>query len=420
MKNQALRYYMHDGPTAFRFELAGELNREDARRLDQDWRTASSVIGDRRLNVDITFVTGVDQQGSALLARWYREGARIIANSTASRALAESILGVSLPQPAEEARAVPGANQTWQPFHTRVLAPTIHALVLAAALLFPADAHAATLRADTVAAWDDYLRAVNTNFQNGAHPGSNFLWTFEDAQRASKVRSGEIMVVSATGDNPKKVPGGLIHHWMGAVFLPGLKLNHVFEATRDYDRYKEVYRPSVIESKAIAKNGTDDQFSMMLMNKVLFSKTALDADYHATNVRLDDRRWYRVSTTTRVQEIEEFGQPGEHKLPEGEGGGLIWKLYSVARFEQRDGGVYVEIEAIALSRDIPAALRLVAAPIVRRISRNSLLMSLQQTGEFVRDAASGTRSAAVPATAGQVRVGPSALSNQSSAFISVH
>jgi len=39
---------MHDGPTAFRFELVGNLNHEDARRLDQDWRTASSIMPPNR------------------------------------------------------------------------------------------------------------------------------------------------------------------------------------------------------------------------------------------------------------------------------------------------------------------------------------------------------------------------------------
>ena len=62
MKNIALQYYMHDGPEAFRFELAGNLNQAGAIRLEQDWKTASSVIGDRRLIVDITFVEVVDER----------------------------------------------------------------------------------------------------------------------------------------------------------------------------------------------------------------------------------------------------------------------------------------------------------------------------------------------------------------------
>src|SRR5580693_3267770 len=75
MKNQTLKYYMHDGPSAFRFELAGDLNDEGAARLDQDWRTAS-VVGSRALIVDMTFVTNVDERGRALLGRWYAQGAQ--------------------------------------------------------------------------------------------------------------------------------------------------------------------------------------------------------------------------------------------------------------------------------------------------------------------------------------------------------
>jgi ABC-type transporter Mla MlaB component len=128
MKTQALRYYMHDGPTAFRFELAGSLDYESAPRLDQDWRTASSAAGDRRLIVDMTFVTSVDEQGRALLRRWYREGARLIANSTLSRGLAESILGE--PLPATEGDPDVSAR-TWLPFRSSFLvsAATVFLLV---------------------------------------------------------------------------------------------------------------------------------------------------------------------------------------------------------------------------------------------------------------------------------------------------
>jgi hypothetical protein len=138
------------------------------------------------------------------------------------------------------------------------------------------------------------------------------------------------------------------------------------------------------------------------MNNTFFLTTALEADYEVTNVRLDDRRFYSISKTTRVQEVDEYGQPGEHRKPEGEGSGYIWKLYSVARLEERDDGVYIELEAIALSRDIPAALRVVADPIVRHLSRNSLLMSLKQTEEAVSGKpADVARSTVVPANAEQ-------------------
>jgi ABC-type transporter Mla MlaB component len=118
MKNQTLRYYMHDGPTAFRFELAGDLDDEGARRLAQDWRTASSVIGDRTLIVDMTFITNVDKGGRTLLARWHREGAQLIAKSKASREIAETILGEPLRETVAEYDR--DTRRTWLPFHSSV------------------------------------------------------------------------------------------------------------------------------------------------------------------------------------------------------------------------------------------------------------------------------------------------------------
>jgi hypothetical protein len=142
MKNQALQYYMHDGPTAFRFELAGDLNHEDARRLDQAWRTASSVVGHRRLIVDMTFVTGVDAQGRALIARWHRGGAQLIANSKASRALAESILGKPLPESPANVGGAIVSDRTWLPFPGSFLVRAV-TLVWLSTIMFPVEAHAA-------------------------------------------------------------------------------------------------------------------------------------------------------------------------------------------------------------------------------------------------------------------------------------
>src|ERR1700676_2886889 len=157
MKTQTLQYYMHDGPSAFRFELAGDLNNEAARDLDQAWRTASFVVGDRALVVDMTFVTGAEKDGRSLLARWYAEGAQLIARSKVSRALAEAIVGMSLPKSASTGI---GAGRTWLPFHISFGASKLKLTLVAAALLLPLHAHAANLKAETVAAWDDYVQSV--------------------------------------------------------------------------------------------------------------------------------------------------------------------------------------------------------------------------------------------------------------------
>ena len=120
MNYQTFQYFMHDGPQAFRFELAGTLSNEDARRLQQDWHAASSMIGNRLLIVDITFVTRVDQEGRGLLAHWYSQGAQLVAKSKASHELAETIIG----KPLSDVPSA-GVNRTWLPFHTSFSTPKL-------------------------------------------------------------------------------------------------------------------------------------------------------------------------------------------------------------------------------------------------------------------------------------------------------
>jgi hypothetical protein len=93
MKAQAFNYYMHDGPTAFSIELAGALAGESAKNLEQDWLSASAVIGKKELVVDLSFVTEIDPVGRQLLLRWRRNGATVVANTPESRVLAESVIG---------------------------------------------------------------------------------------------------------------------------------------------------------------------------------------------------------------------------------------------------------------------------------------------------------------------------------------
>jgi hypothetical protein len=231
----------------------------------------------------------------------------------------------------------------------------------------------AELKRETLDAWDQYLVAANIRMVDRA-PG-HFLWIDDSAERVGRVRNGQVMV-SPMGHTPEAVPAGLIHHWIGAAFIPGARIDDVIAVVRNYNRYTEYYKPSVIDAKTISQKAAEDRFSVVLVNQAMFLKRALDSEYQSRYVRIDDRKWYSVAETTRVQEISD-----EVRIPDGEGSGYIWRLCTISRFEERDGGVYLETEAIALSRPIPGALHWVVDPIVRRVSRASLAMSLGQTRE---------------------------------------
>lgn len=135
---------------------------------------------------------------------------------------------------------------------------------------------------------------------------------------------------------------------------------------------------------------------MLLMNKALFLKIAIENE--SSYVQTGPGRWYSIATTVRVQEIEDYGQLSQRKLPSGEGSGYVWRLHTITRYQEADGGAYVEIEAMALSRDIPSAVRWVVDPIVRRISKGAMVTSLRQTRGAVGSSGqiAAGRSVAIP------------------------
>jgi hypothetical protein len=212
-----------------------------------------------------------------------------------------------------------------------------------------------------------------------------FLWLDEQQGRTEHVRTKGPYILPIGDHIPAPVPSGLIHAWMGAGFVPNVTIPDILEVVRDYDNYEHVYKPGVLASKLNGTDGSTDFFFLRLANKSVVAKTALDAEGEASYFQVDEHRWYAYSNTAHIREYAKFGTPEEHLLPEDEGTGLIWRLSSITRLEERDGGVYAELEGYALSRDIPAVLRLFVSPIVRRVSRDSLATSLHQTKVAIDD-----------------------------------
>lgn len=255
---------------------------------------------------------------------------------------------------------------------------------VAAVLLFGAasvKSKAAELNPETLKAWDKYVEAQNLRVAESSE-ANPFLWSDQGGDRNRRLREGEVLI-EPMGENPKMVPHGLIHHWIGAMFLPNTDLDNVLKVVRDYDKYKEYYAPNVIESSLLRRAGTNDTVSLLMLNKAVVAKFALEVEFQSSYAPLSKNRCYSVAYSTQVREIEEYGQADQHPLAPNTGHGYIWRLYNVSRFEQRDGGVYIEMEAVALSRDVPTALRWVVNPAVRRTSRGSMLVSLKKTQEAV-------------------------------------
>jgi hypothetical protein len=255
--------------------------------------------------------------------------------------------------------------------------------LLLSLLSAPTISNATELRDETLNAWNEYVRAANSRMEGRLTGNSPFLWIDEVPERAQRVLQGQILVAPASNSGAQNVPHGLVHDWVGATFIQRATIEDVLAVVNDYNRYHEIYSPAVVNSKLLESEGNEHKFSMIMMQKVLSVKAAIDSQYQSRCVLVAAKRWYCISHSTEVREIKNFGESDEHELPPDEGSGFVWRLYSIARFQERDGGVYAELEAIGLSRDIPIAIRWLVNPIVEHLPRNAVSLTTQQTRDSI-------------------------------------
>lgn len=166
--------------------------------------------------------------------------------------------------------------------------PTVRALIVtlvcAGSLLAPSLSRGAELKPDTLVYWNAYLEA--TNRQVGSQ--TPFLWVDQKPERLQRVHNGEILVSSVGKENPKPVDSGLIHDWLGAAFLPDTTIEDVLSAVRDYGNYKEYYKPTVVDSTLLNRDGPCESYSMRVVNKEAVAGTG--ARYGIPNLLLQGRR----------------------------------------------------------------------------------------------------------------------------------
>ena len=261
---------------------------------------------------------------------------------------------------------------------------TLPGIVLTLLALFsvPAQSSANELKEQTLAEWNDYVHSACMRTEERAED-SPFLRVSEQPERRERARAGEIVVWREGDGHRTKVSHGLIHDWVGVVFIPKATIADVFAVARDYDHYSEIYKPAVMEARGRGSDGDDDNYSMLLVQKVLFVTAAVQGEYQTQYTQIDAKHWYSISQSTRLQAVEGFGQADMRVLPADRGPGYVWRLFSFTRFEESDGGVYVEVEAMALSRDVPAMLRWLVDPVVDHMPRDSVRETLEKTRDAV-------------------------------------
>jgi hypothetical protein len=238
---------------------------------------------------------------------------------------------------------------------------------------FPLD-----LKPTTLAAFDRYVQDV----EHRQNQRKSFLWADESQDRRQRVHDGEV-VVEPGGSRPiSEVSDGLIHDWVGAVFVPGVSLASTIEHVEDYDHARTHHR-EVTASRILWHNGNDYLIYIRLLKKKVIT-VVLDSEHEVHYYPIDATHCRSESKTVKIAEVDNPGKKDEREMPPGTGHGFLWRLNTYWRFQERDGGTWIECEAISLTRDIPTGLGWLIEPIIRSLPRESLESTLRETANALK------------------------------------
>ena len=275
---------------------------------------------------------------------------------------------------------------------TRRIVPPAHSprklfiFALIFSLLAPCAANAEDLKPETIEAFNRYVQLTKAQINSELEGRKPFLWVEslpENRREAAyrDLRDGKVVIERlGTLDDGKKinVPGGLIHHWIGTIFIPGATLAQTIAFEQDYDNQQQYFRPDVMRSKILERHGNDFVVELRFYKKKVIT-TVIDTTHDVHYQPVDSTHEWSQSHTTRIQEVDGAGKPFEKLEPEGHDNGFLWRMNTYWRFEEKDGGTYIESQSISLTRDIPTGLGWMIGPYVNSVPRESLTFTLDRT-----------------------------------------
>jgi hypothetical protein len=230
--------------------------------------------------------------------------------------------------------------------------------------------------AAAVSSFNSYASDVEARLGRQHRSQEDFLTVAApDSESEARLRRGELVVEQVT-PSAGDFSGSMLHHWRGTAFVPGGSVADFERLLRDFDAYPQRFAPEVVRGRVAARGDDHLQVEMRVRQKHVIT-VVMDATYDVRFGRLDARHGFSISRSMRISEIEAAGTDREQVLSSSEAHGFLWRLNTYWSYEERDGGLYVQIETVSLSRAIPAGLGWALRPYVESVPRESLEFTLR-------------------------------------------
>src|SRR5664279_1199563 len=239
----------------------------------------------------------------------------------------------------------------------------------------------ARLRAPAQRAFDDYASSVEARLAQQHSGPDTYLATLNvEATRGElegQLRGGALRMEPVNGGT-QEVRGGLLHHWRGVAFVTGARTSDMLALLRDYNHLSSYYAPEVESSRLLSDRGGAAAVAMRFKKQMVIP-IVLDTEYDVRIGASGDNAGYSVSRSTHVWEVESPGTSRERRMTKGDDDGFLWRLNTYWSFLEVPGGLLIECEAISLTRDVPAGLGWLVAPVIQDMPRESLKFTLTAT-----------------------------------------
>ena len=244
-------------------------------------------------------------------------------------------------------------------------------------------------REGTLQGYHEYVSKVEGRNQERLNNGA-FLWIDElpDNERReayAKLKEGGVVMRRLAGsaaERSGKLSGGMIHDWQSTIFIPGANLDQVLGVLQDYSKHSQYYAPDVESAKIESREGDHFRVYMRFRRKKVVT-VVLNTEQDVTYFRDSATREHSRSSAVRIREVANPGTKEEKEKSPDEENGFLWQMETWWHMEERDGGVYVQNEAVTLTRDIPAGLGWLIGPFVTSIPKETLEFTMNATREAV-------------------------------------
>jgi hypothetical protein len=174
--------------------------------------------------------------------------------------------------------------------------------------------------------------------------------------------------------NTIEITNGMLHHWRGIIFVPGVTLDSVISRVEN-PRSEDTKQEDVLDSRVLDRAPGQLRLYLKLQRSKIVT-VRYNTEHLVRYRRYGPDRAASNSTAVKIAELERFGD-GEREKPQGHDRGFLWRMNSYWRYQQINGGVMIECESMTLSRSIPSPLELLIKPLINSVARKSMERTLQ-------------------------------------------